>query len=98
LSDPAGVAELEAWARHRVHALKPFYTDIAAYVIVNFILFVIDCATGGPSWFYLPLTGWGLLLALHALHAYEMLPWTTRDWEQRKARDLIEMRLRRDGA
>jgi hypothetical protein len=32
---------------------------------------------------------------LHALHAYEMLPWTTQDWEQRKVRNLIETRLRR---
>lgn len=51
--------------------------------------------SAGPAWFYIPLTGWGLLLCLHALHAYEMLPWTTQDWEQRKVRDLIDTRLRR---
>ena len=34
------------------------------------------------------------LVCLHGLHAYEMLPWTTHDWEQRKVRELIESRRR----
>jgi hypothetical protein len=93
--EAARIAEVEQWAWRRVRSLRFFYSHLTAYVGVNFLLFMIDSTTPGPAWFYVPLTGWGLLLCLHALHAYEMLPWTTQDWEQRKVRDLIDTRLRR---
>ena len=93
--EAARVAELETWAWRRVRSLRAFYSHLTAYVVTNFVLFLIDATTAGPAWFYIPLTGWGLLLCLHALHAYEMLPWTTQNWEQRKVRELIETRTRR---
>ena len=92
--EAAKQAELEQWAWRRVRALRLFYTHLTIYVLVNFILFMIDSTTPGPMWFYAPLVGWGLLLCLHALHAYEMLPWTTHDWEQRKVRELMEKQRR----
>ena len=61
----------------------------------NFVLFLIDSTPPGPAWFYVPLTGWGLLLRLHALHAYEMLSWTDQDWPRRKVQDLVDSRPRR---
>lgn len=91
----AHAAEVERWAWRRVRSLRAFYSHVTAFIIINFVLFLVDSATPGPAWFYVPLTGWGLLLCLHALHAYEMLPWTTQDWEQRKVQDLVESRLRR---
>jgi hypothetical protein len=93
--EAARAAEAEKWAWRRVRSLRAFYSHLTAYILVNFVLFLIDSTTPGPAWFYIPLTGWGLLVVLHALHAYEMLPWTTQDWEQRKVRDLIDTRLRR---
>lgn len=92
--EAAKQAELEQWAWRRVRALRLFYTHLTIYVLVNFILFMINSTTPGPMWFYAPLVGWGLLLGLHALHAYEMLPWTTHDWEQRKVRELMEKQRR----
>lgn len=92
--EAARIAELEQWAWRRARSLRFFYSHLTAYVVVNFVLFLIDSATPGPAWFYAPMIGWGLLLCLHALHAYEMLPWTTHDWEQRKVRDLLEDKLR----
>ena len=93
--EAARAAAHEQWAWRRVRSLKAFYSHLTAYIVVNFVLFLIDQTTPGPAWFYIPLIGWGLLVVLHALHAYEMLPWTTQDWEQRKVRDLIDSRLRR---
>lgn len=93
--EAARAAEVEQWAWRRVRSLRAFYSHVTAFIIINFVLFLVDSATPGPAWFYVPLTGWGLLLCLHALHAYEMLPWTTQDWEQRKVQDLVESRLRR---
>jgi len=91
----AHIAEVEQWAWRRVRSLRGFYSHLTAYVIINFVLFMIDSTTPGPAWFYAPLIGWGMLVVLHGLHAYELLPWTTQDWEQRKVRELIEHRLRR---
>ncbi len=74
--DAAHFAEVEQWAWRRVRSLRGFYSHLTAYVIINFVLFLIDSTTPGPAWFY------------------EMLPWTTHDWEQRKVRELIESRRR----
>jgi 2TM domain len=91
----ARIAEIEHWARRRVRALRGFYSHLTIYVIVNFVLFMIDSTTPGPAWFYAPLIGWGMVVCLHGLHAYEMLPWTRHDWVERKVRELIDSRLRR---
>ncbi len=87
----ARVAEVEKWAWSRVRALKIFYTHMMIYVVVNFVLIPLDLFTPGDEpWFYWPLLGWGLCLGVHAAQTYEKLPWFTRDWEQRKARELME--------
>jgi hypothetical protein len=93
--EAARVAELEKWAWGRARALRIFYSHLTAYVVINFVLFLIDSTSSGPMWFYAPLVGWGLIICLHALHAYELLPWTTQDWERRKVRELIDEKLRR---
>jgi 2TM domain len=93
--EAARTAEIERWAWRRVRSLRIFYSHLTVYVVVNFVLFMIDASTPGPAWFYAPLVGWGMLVVLHGLHAYELLPWTTHDWEQRKFRELVESRTRR---
>jgi 2TM domain len=93
--EAAQMIEIEQWAWRRVRALRFFFSHLTAYVIINFLLFMIDSTTPGPAWFYAPLIGWGMLVVLHGLHAYELLPWTTPDWEARKVRELIETRSRR---
>lgn len=92
----ARMAEIEQWAWGRVRAMRAFYTHLTLYVGINFILFVVDSAMPGPMWFYLPALSWGLILALHGLHAYDLLPWTTQGWEHRKVRELIILRLRQE--
>jgi hypothetical protein len=47
----------------------------------------------GQAWFYEVLLGWGLFLGLHALHAFDLVPWSTFGWEQRTVERLIEKRL-----
>ena len=92
--EAARIVELEKWAWGRARALKIFYSHLAAYVVINFVLFLIDSTSPGPAWFYAPLVGWGLVLGLHALHAFELLPWPTQDWEKRKVRELVNEKLR----
>ena len=92
--EAALTAEIERWAWRRVRSMRLFFSHVTVFIVVNFLLFVVVAATNGSSWFYAPLIGWGMFLALHGLHAYELLPWTTHDWEQRKVRELIENRQR----
>ncbi|HWI27916.1 MAG TPA: 2TM domain-containing protein [Stellaceae bacterium] len=94
--EQARLAEIEQWAWHRVRAMRAFFTHLTIFVGISFILFLVDSATAGPTWFYVPMLGWGLLLALHGLHAYDLLPWTTKNWEQRKVRELIISRMRQE--
>ena len=91
-------AELEKWAWRRVKSLRLFYTHLTLYVIINFIILLIDVSTPGDPWFYQVLLGWGLFVGLHAAFTYELLPWSSRDWEQRKVQELIEdQRNKRSG-
>jgi hypothetical protein len=91
-------AEIEQWAWRRVKSLRFFYTHLTIYVILNFVILLIDISTPGDPWFYQVLLGWGLFVGLHAAHTYELLPWSSRDWEQRKVQELIEeQRERRRG-
>lgn len=83
-------AEFEQWAVRRVRSLRFFYTHFTLFVVLNIVLLLIDVSTPGDPWFYKVLLGWGLVVGLHALHTYELLPWSTHNWEQRKLQELIE--------
>ena len=47
--EAARAAELEQWAWRRVRSLKAFYSHLTAYILVNFVLFLIDQTTAGPA-------------------------------------------------
>jgi hypothetical protein len=89
------VAEVERWAWRRVRSLRLLYTHMTVFLLLNFVLVLVDLSTPGETWFYIPLLGWGLLVGLHAAQAYEMLPWFSEGWEQRKVEELIRERLGR---
>jgi len=93
--EAAREVELEQWAWRKVKSLRLLYTHLTFYAFGNVILLLIDVSTPGEVWFYKVLIGWGLLMGLHAAYTYELLPWSSRDWEQRKVRELMdEQRLR----
>ena len=82
--------ELEQWAKRKVKSLRLLYTHLTTYALGNVMLLLIDVSTPGEVWFYKVLIGWGLVAGLHAAYTYELLPWSSRDWEQRKMRELID--------
>ena len=88
-------AEVERWAWSRVRSLGRFYTHLSLFLIGNFALIMVDLSTPGETWFFIPLLAWGLVVGLHAAQAYEMLPWFSQDWEQRKVREFMEQKLGR---
>jgi len=88
--EAAREVEIEQWAWRKVKSLRLLYMHFTLYICINVVLLLIDVSTPGEVWFYKVLIGWGLLAGLHAAYTYELLPWSTRDWEQRKARELID--------
>ena len=43
-------------------------------------------------WFFWPLMGWGIAVALHALRVFGAGRWFGADWEERKIDELMEQR------
>ena len=77
-------------ARKRVQAVKGFYIHLAVYVIVNAGLVAINLLTSPHElWFYWPLAGWGIGLAINGFVVFMEGPFGA-DWEDRKIRQYME--------
>ena len=76
-------------ARERAHAMRLFYSNLASFVIINVVLFVIDVATGGGWWFYWVTIFWGIGLLFHAWRAFGPGQRLGDDWEERKTREIL---------
>lgn len=88
-------------ARLRARQLREFYVHFAIYVAVCFGLVIIDVATGssgstffGLNWAYWPILGWGLAVAIHAISV--LMPFSGKDWEDRKTEELYERERQRE--
>jgi hypothetical protein len=78
-------------AKKRVEELKSFYSHLFVYLAVNAGLFLLNILTS-PShlWFYWPLIGWGIGLAIHGLSVFGTQKMLGKDWEERKIQELME--------
>jgi hypothetical protein len=62
-------------ARERAEQKLSFYIHLTAFVLVNALLTAIDLTTSpNELWFFWPLGGWGLGLALHAFQVFTTGP------------------------
>ncbi len=78
-------------ARERVEELKKFYGNAASYVFVITLLGIVNYMTYWEyKWFLWAALGWGIGLFFHALHTFNLNPFFSRDWEERKIRELME--------
>ena len=68
--------------KRRVIGFRILYMHLAVYIVVIEMLAIIDFATGGGWWFYWPLIGWGIGVAVHALATISVLG---AAWEPRRA-------------
>lgn len=91
-----------AWERARLRArrLREFYGHLGIYVAVCLGLVVIDLATGsagstfiGLNWAFWPILGWGLAVAIHGISV--AMPFSGKDWEDRKTDELYEKERQR---
>ena len=77
--------EQQAYQRaiERAKELKRFYSHLGTYIVMNIFFFVLNYFTSyGHWWFYWPMLGWGLAIAMKAMKVYGF----GSDWEERKAK------------
>jgi hypothetical protein len=78
-------------ARRRVRELRAFHVHATVFVVVNAILHIVNLVTSrGEYWALWPLFGWGIGLLAHAAGTFRWLPFSGRDWEERKIKELME--------
>ncbi|MET0759136.1 MAG: 2TM domain-containing protein [Flavobacterium sp.] len=78
-------------AKKRVEAIKGFYGNLAAYIVVNIGLLVINLVTSPEHlWFFWPMLGWGVGVAFHGMRVYNYMPFLGKDWEERKMKEFMD--------
>jgi hypothetical protein len=78
-------------AKKRVVELKGFYTHLTVYLLVNLFLFALNMLTSPDRlWFFWPLLGWGIAVALHALRALGSGRQLGAEWQERKINEWME--------
>ena len=93
---PDSDAEARERALHRARELRSFYSHAIVFVLAISWLFLIDLLTGDGWWFYWPLFGWGIVVALHAISTFGQVGPFSGDWEERKADEILRRERDRD--
>ena len=73
-------------ARERAKAIQGLYIHLLVYAVVNTGLFLINWLTRGGDgswWFFWPLLGWGVAVAIHVVVTF--VPVFAPDWAERRA-------------
>ncbi len=74
-------------AKKRVEAIRGFYGSLISYCVVIPVLIFINLQFSSKfQWFWFPMCGWGLGLAIHA---FGVFGYGSR-WEERKIKEILE--------
>lgn len=77
-------------AKKRVEETKGLYIHIGVFAIINLGLFAINMITNPDTlWFYWPLLGWGVGLAIHVFVFVTEGRLLGAEWEDKKVRELM---------
>jgi len=78
-------------AKQRIEELKGLYVHAIIYIVVNIVMVIMNLVTSPDHyWFYWPLLGWGIGLAIHAFSVYAKGKIFGAEWEERKIRQMME--------
>ena len=79
-------------AKERVDELKKFYGNLTSYIFVIGVLAIINYFTNEwrYMWFLWAAFGWGIGLVFHALRTFNLNPFFSKDWEERKIREFMD--------
>ena len=75
-----------AGVRVRTNAVRGFRVHVVAYAIGNGLLVLIDFLTPGSWWFFWPMFGWGIGVAMHWLYVRSVN--IDDDWAERRTEDI----------
>lgn len=74
-------------AKKRVDDLKGFYGNLISYCcVIPFLIFINYSTYWGFQWFWFPVFGWGIGLAIHGFTVFGY----GSNWEERKIRELMD--------
>lgn len=78
-------------AQRKVEEIKGFYGNFYFWILVNLGLMILNLVTYPDYlWFFWPLVGWGVGVAIHAMSVFNLMPFMGADWEERKIRQLMD--------
>jgi len=67
--------------------LKAFYSNVAAYLLVNpFLIFINYMTYWDHKWFWYPMVGWGVGIIIHGFVTFGF----GSDWEKRKIEQIMK--------
>ena len=74
-------------AKKRVDDLKGFYGNLISYCcVIPFLIFINYKTYWGFQWFWFPVFGWGIGIAVHAFTVFGY----GSNWEERKIREIMD--------
>jgi hypothetical protein len=84
---PMNEEEIYNLARQRVKARREFFSNLAAYFIINAFLVGIWYFTGNQGYFWpgWVMGGWGIGLALHAVRVFAIRPESDKSAVEKEA-------------
>lgn len=78
-------------AKQKVDTIRSFYVNLIFYCIINTVFIYINVIYSPEFyWFWFPLIGWGIGLAIHGMSAFIKSPIFDKEWEERKIRQLMD--------
>ncbi|ARN76841.1 hypothetical protein BST97_01850 [Nonlabens spongiae] len=79
-------------AKEQVGEIRGFYHHLLIYIVINagiaYLNYFID--QWAFPWFLFPLGGWGLGVIGHAIGTFNLNPFLSKDWEERKIKEIVE--------
>jgi hypothetical protein len=79
-------------ARQWVRRKRKFYSILVVYLVLSVLWVTIDLVTGGDLWFYWPMLGFGVIVAVIGLIMFGVGGLFGADWERRQVDGYIERR------
>lgn len=78
-------------ARNHVEELKGFYYSLVSYIfVIPFLAFINYKTSWNFQWFWFPMFGWGLGLAIQAFRVFVSDKAFGRNWEKRKIEEFMK--------
>lgn len=78
-------------AKKQVDEIKGFYGNLLSYcIVIPFLIFLNYQTSWSFQWFWFPMLGWGIGLAVHGLSVFLPDFILGKSWEERKIKQLME--------